>query len=77
MPDELGRSFPKLVGVLIADFERKGQVLLRDLLQTSTHTLEEQREYDNWDGGTSGHAIHFIVPPEVFMRIDFDRLPDL
>ncbi len=83
MPDEPVRSFslptqlPKLVGVLTVDFDRKGQTLLRDLLQTSTHTVEEDVKYDHWDDGSFGHAIHFIVPPEVFMRIDFDRLPDL
>lgn len=82
MPDEPARSFslptqlPKLVGVLTVDFDRKGQTLLRDLLQTSTHIVEEKVEYYDWDG-PFGHAIHFIVPPEVFMHIDLDRLSDL
>ncbi len=83
MPDVSAGSFEvpsqlrKLIGVIAGHACRKGEALLCDLLQRSTYTIEEAVEHDAWGAGISGHAVHFLVPPEVFMRIDIDELEGL
>jgi hypothetical protein len=70
VPGKLDKS----VAVVIAHARQKEEILLAEALAASTYEVEEEVDYDNWDGGTYAHAVHFLVPPDYFMLLDLDDL---
>ena len=73
VPGKLDKS----VAVVIAHARQKEEILLAEALAASTYEVEEEVDYDNWDGGTYAHAVHFLMPPEYFMLLDLDGLMDV
>lgn len=65
LPSKLG----KLFAVMAEDYGHKGNSRLRDLLQKSEYSVEEGVWYDQWNAGTSGHAVHFQVPGDIYFEI--------
>ncbi len=72
LPAKLG----KLFSLMSVDYGRKGNNLLRDLLQRSQYSVEEGVVYDNLDGGIDGHSVHFLVPRDIYFEI-IDNLKDI
>ncbi|MEI6500700.1 MAG: toll/interleukin-1 receptor domain-containing protein [Armatimonadota bacterium] len=71
--DKLAKIIPTLAVVC----SQKGENLLHDLLQASTYEVENI-SYDSWNGGHEyEHRVLFLVPPDVFLRIDLDNLAEV
>lgn len=70
LPEQIRRLIPLLAEKL----REQGDALLSDILRSATIVVDEGVDYDNWDGGTWGHALSLLVPSEVYMRIDLDNL---
>lgn len=49
-------------------YERNGESLLREIVVNGVVSIQEGWDYDNWNGGTSGHAITLTIPEDIFMR---------
>lgn len=49
-------------------YERAAETLLREIVVNGVVSIQEGWDYDNWNGGTYGHAITLTVPEDIFMR---------
>jgi hypothetical protein len=56
----------------------KKEGLLQRILVNSRYSVHEEWSYDNWNGGTAGHAVTFQVPRSLFSEIvgQIDELSD-
>ena len=50
-------------------YERLGDSLLREIVINGVVSIHEEWDYDNWDGGTYGHAITLTVSEDLYLRI--------
>ncbi len=50
-------------------YERTNEPLLREIVVNGAVSIHEGWDYDNWNGGTYGHAITLTVPEEMFLRV--------
>ena len=50
-------------------YERSGEALLREIVINGDVATHEGRDYDNWNGGTYGHAITLTVSEDLYLRI--------
>ncbi len=50
-------------------YERTEENLLRETIVNGVVSIHEEWEYDNWNGGTYGHAITLTVPEDIFLRV--------
>lgn len=50
-------------------YERAKEPLLREIIVNGVVTLHEGWDYDNWNGGTYGHAVTLTVPEDIFLRV--------
>lgn len=57
-----------LLATLSTSYERKKEVLLQRIVVNAHYTVDEAAEYDNWDGGQTGHLIHLAIPKELFVE---------
>lgn len=66
----------KILAVAAAYLEKQHRPVLQRLLVNSPYYLSEGWTYDNWDGGTAGHALHFEVPVSIYFEIldDLDKV---
>ncbi len=69
----LPRKLEKLIAALSIYYERNNRPQYQRLLVNSTYHVHEEYSYDNWNGGTYGHAVYFQVPSAVYYEI-FDSL---
>ena len=53
-------------------YNRKGDSILRDLLESGRFHFELGTEYDNWNGGTHGHDVSVFVPESAIDLVDLD-----
>lgn len=58
---------------LEALYRRTGRTALAGIIGSSTYYVEEDAEYDNWNGGTYGHAVKLYLPPDRFLEVDLDE----
>jgi len=57
-------------------YEREGERLLREIVINAAVSIHEGWDYDNWNGGTYGHAITLTVLEDLYVRI-IDRKDDM
>ncbi|TWT44431.1 hypothetical protein RAS1_08460 [Phycisphaerae bacterium RAS1] len=50
-------------------YERANEPLLREIVVNGVLSIHEGWDYDNWDGGTYGHAVTLAVPEDIFLRL--------
>ena len=50
-------------------YGRAGESLLREIVVNGTVSIHEEWDYDNWNGGTFGHAITLTVSEDLYLRI--------
>lgn len=53
-------------------YDNKGEDVLRDIIDSCRIYVETGTDYDNWNGGTTGHDVVIYVPEEVIDLIDLD-----
>jgi hypothetical protein len=49
-------------------YERANEQLLREIVVNGAVSIHEGWDYDNWNGGTYGHAVTLTVPEDLFLR---------
>ncbi len=59
----------RLLAALAKYYEAKGNSILHRIVVNARYDIEEEAEYDNWDGGQSGHGVILRVPPELFYAV--------
>lgn len=64
----LPRRVDSYLATLNRIYERAGDTLLREIVVNGVVSIQEGWDYDNWNGGTYGHAITLTVPEDIFMR---------
>lgn len=57
-------------------YERTGDKLLREIVINGVVSIHEGWDYDNWDGGTYGHAITLTVSEVAYLRL-IDQKADI
>lgn len=57
-------------------YQQADESLLRELVVNGVVSIHEGWDYDNWDGGTYGHAITLTLPEDIFLRV-MDAKDDL
>ncbi len=50
-------------------YERDKEPLLREIVVNGVVSIHEGWDYDNWNGGTYGHAVTLTVPEDIFLRV--------
>lgn len=66
-------EFPKHLERYLASLSKlyaaEGKRELQELVVNSQTRLSIGWDYDNWNGGTYGHAIYLMVPEQVYVRV--------
>ena len=57
-------------------YERSDDTLLREVVVNGAVSIHEGWDYDNWNGGTYGHAITLTVSEDLYLRI-IDKKEDI
>lgn len=50
-------------------YEREGKTLLQEIVVNGIVSIREGWDYDNWNGGTYGHAITLTVPEDLYFKV--------
>ncbi len=50
-------------------YESQNESLLRELIVNASVSIHEEWDYDNWDGGTYGHAVTLTVSENLYVRV--------
>jgi len=66
---ELPKKLEKILASLATYFAQHRKPVLQRILVNSGYNVHEEWTYDNWDGGTYGHAIVFQVPEPIYFEI--------
>jgi len=65
-------KLPKQIERILAEtafyFTSKKELLFAEVVTNSKYTTELGVDYDNWDGGEHGHAIHLQLPREIYYK---------
>jgi len=66
---EFPKSLERLLSALSKLYAAEGKRDLQELIVNSQTGLTIGWDYDNWNGGTYGHAVHLMVPEQIFVRV--------
>jgi hypothetical protein len=74
----LPNKLESLLHLLSEYYGKRGKGLLQKLVVNSAYTVEEGADYDNYDDGAYGHAIHFSVPTPIYHEVidSLDQVKD-
>src|SRR6185312_5090027 len=70
---ELPKNIERYIASLSKLYGQEGERLLQQILVNAQITLEEQRTYDNWNGGTYGHALLLTIPESLYLKTARER----
>ena len=70
---ELPRKLEKILSSLATYYGQHDKQVLQRILVNSRYHVHEGWSYDNWNGGTHGHAIYLQVPAIIYYDV-FDNL---
>ena len=65
---ELSRHIERYVASLSKLYAQDGERLLQEILVNAQIQVEEQRTYDNWNGGTYGHGLFLTLPEALYLK---------
>ncbi|MBL4886049.1 MAG: hypothetical protein JKY95_16135 [Planctomycetaceae bacterium] len=64
---ELPSKVDSHLAVLSRQYDRKNKPELQEIIVNGVIKIEEGWHYDNWNGGTYGHAITFQIPEDLYL----------
>ncbi len=64
---ELPAKVEGYLATLSKFYARKKEELLQRIVVNASYTVEEGKEYDNWNGGQTGHLIRLAIPAILFL----------
>lgn len=50
-------------------YKKQGEALLQNIVVNGAVFVHEEWDYDNWNGGTYGHAITLTVPEDIYLNV--------
>jgi hypothetical protein len=66
-PDfELPKNIERTLAMLSRIYAQEGLLKLQEIIVNSKIRVEEASTYDNWNGGTYGHALYLTLPAQLF-----------
>lgn len=66
---ELPKQIEKYLAALSKLYAQDGKRQLQEIVVNSQNRVHEAWSSDNWNGGTYGHALYFIVPEAIFLGV--------
>lgn len=70
---ELPRKIEHYLAVLSKLYAKEGQKQKQEIIVNSKIRVNEEWTYDNWNGGTYGHALYLIVPEVLYLNVARQR----
>jgi hypothetical protein len=70
---ELSRQIERYIAALSKLYAQDGERLLQEILVNAQLQVEEQRTYDNWNGGTYGHGLFLTLPETLYLKAAKER----
>lgn len=70
---ELPRRIEHYLAVLSKLYAREAQKQKQEIIVNSKIRVNEEWTYDNWNGGTYGHALHLVVPEVLYLSLARER----
>ena len=71
--DKKNFELPKKIETILASlsqyYRRQSNQLLQEVVVNSQYHVTAEWDYDNWDGGQSGHALHLQLPAEIYYEV--------
>jgi hypothetical protein len=64
----LSRNIERYVASLSRLYAQDGERLLQQILVNAKIRVEEQRTYENWNGGTYGHGVVLALPEALYLQ---------
>jgi hypothetical protein len=64
---ELPKNIERFLAALSKIYANNGNRALQELIVNSEIRVHEEWCYDNWNGGTYGHALYLVVPEPLFL----------
>lgn len=65
----LPRNIEKHLATLSKLYAFNGKYLLQEIVVNSRVRIHEAWSYDNWNGGSTGHAIYLDIPEVLYLKI--------
>jgi hypothetical protein len=65
---ELVRDIDHYLGLLSKIYKSNEEKCKLEIIVNAEVSIQGGWEYDNWNGGTSGHAIYLRIPQEMFIK---------
>lgn len=69
MKFELPRKIEHYLAVLSKLYAQEGEKQKQKIIVNSRVRVHEEWTYDNWDGGTWGHALYLVVPEALYLSL--------
>jgi hypothetical protein len=73
MAYELAENIERYIAALSKLYGRDGERLLQEILVNAQIRVEERRDYDNWNGGQTGHGLFLVLPESIYLAAAKDR----
>lgn len=73
MKFKLPNDMEHYLGALCKLYARGDERQKREIIVNSQVRIHEQWSYDNWDGGTYGHALFLTVPESLYLNLVQER----
>lgn len=69
----LPRDIEHYLAALCRLYEQDGERRKQEIIVNSQLRVHEKWTYDNWDGGTYGHAMYLVVPEGLYLSLIKER----
>jgi hypothetical protein len=66
-PYQLPSKIERCMASLSKLYAQEGKRSLQNIIVNAQIFVDEGYSYDNWNGGTSGHAVRLMVPEEIYL----------
>jgi hypothetical protein len=64
---QLPKNIERCLASLSKLYAQEGERALQELIVNAQTRVDAGYSYDNWNGGTHGHALHLVVPEPLFL----------
>ena len=66
---ELAQNIERYLAALAKLYGHEGERLLQQIVVNAKIRVHEEWSYDNWNGGTYGHALYLSLPEALFLKV--------
>lgn len=73
----LPSRLPSHLRRLLIEYERSGQKAKAELVRSAKFLVSERTDFDNWNGGTTGHDVALFVPEVIFRQVPLSEQREL